>query len=107
MSSANCCFLLISFDVCFTIQLIFGRALQIILLCLIAEEIADFVRKSNGEERFSNSKGNCELNQSKGSAEILMVLPDVLETMPRREWIQVSLHERVPPAPNGGLRPKP
>ncbi|KAK3189181.1 hypothetical protein Dsin_028742 [Dipteronia sinensis] len=40
------------------------------------------------------------------SQEAEMVLPDVPEAMPRRERLQVPLHEREPPASDATFRPE-
>jgi hypothetical protein len=68
---------------------------------------------SDGEERISDAKGDCEPDQSEVAIEATVVLPDVPEAtvvlpdVPRQERLQVPLHEREPPTPDADLRPEP
>lgn len=46
----------------------------------------------DGKVRFSHPEGYRQQDQVQGASEVALVLPDVPEAVPGREWLQVSLY---------------
>ena len=59
--------------------------------------------QSHAESRGRHAQGHCQQVQVEGPAASAMVLPNVREAMPGREWIQVPHHVREPFAADAGL----
>lgn len=78
-----------------------GRTRREEFLCLSLPVLLH--TRNNVWRGISNTQSNCQSHQEQGSSAIAMVLSDVPKTMSRREWIQMSYHERVSPPPNAAL----